>query len=227
MWHRIPGDESSYRHRRLIATAVCRQFISLLSDPRLLRMIEMSEAIADHQKRDWNDWEMTYENAQIAANEVVLVVNNAAARAIAGLGFDDHKIGRAIEVAVDVFGYLAAIREGVMRPNATQNTTQGIWSHPVFISGRDNEGGDVVSRFIRDVIINPFHPINFDKSWRTDTVVSLANGMYITQDFSAMPILADALQDVGCNNHTILEHCRDRNVNHVRGCWVVDLVLDK
>jgi hypothetical protein len=42
-----------------------------------------------------------------------------------------------------------------------------------------------------------------------------------------MPILADALQDAGCDNEDILNHCRDANVTHVRGCWVVDLVLGK
>jgi hypothetical protein len=42
-----------------------------------------------------------------------------------------------------------------------------------------------------------------------------------------MPILADALQDAGCDHDDILNHCRDANAMHVRGCWVVDLVLGK
>ena len=41
-----------------------------------------------------------------------------------------------------------------------------------------------------------------------------------------MPILADALQDAGCDNDDILTHCRGEGP-HVRGCWVVDLVLGK
>jgi hypothetical protein len=49
--------------------------------------------------------------------------------------------------------------------------------------------------------------------------------MYEARDFSAMPILADALQDAGCDNDDILSHCRDTKQVHVRGCWVVDLVL--
>ena len=51
--------------------------------------------------------------------------------------------------------------------------------------------------------------------------------MYETRDFSAMPILADALQDAGCDNDDVLNHCRDAKQVHVRGCWVVDLVLGK
>ena len=51
--------------------------------------------------------------------------------------------------------------------------------------------------------------------------------MYDSRDFSLMPILADALQDAGCENEHILNHCRDTEAKHVRGCWVVDLVLGK
>jgi hypothetical protein len=44
--------------------------------------------------------------------------------------------------------------------------------------------------------------------------------------FDRMPILADALQDDGCEDTDILAHCRGAGP-HVRGCWVVDLVLGK
>jgi hypothetical protein len=50
--------------------------------------------------------------------------------------------------------------------------------------------------------------------------------MYDSRDFSAMPILADALQDAGCTDEAILTHCRGPGP-HVRGCWCVDLVLNK
>ena len=67
----------------------------------------------------------------------------------------------------------------------------------------------------------------FDETWRTDTVLSLGTQMYKGGEFGAMPILADALQDAGCDNDDILSHCRDASATHVRGCWVVDLVLGK
>ena len=67
----------------------------------------------------------------------------------------------------------------------------------------------------------------FDPAWRTSTAVVLAKQMDEAREFSAMPILADALQDAGCDNDDILSHCRDPNQIHVRGCWVVDLVLGK
>jgi hypothetical protein len=66
----------------------------------------------------------------------------------------------------------------------------------------------------------------FDPSWRTEAVVSLARGMYEARDFAPMPVLADALEDAGCGDADLLAHRRGPGP-HVRGCWVVDLVLGK
>ena len=79
---------------------------------------------------------------------------------------------------------------------------------------------------IREIFGNPFRPVVFCLEWRTDTAVALARQMYESRDFGAMPILADALQDAGCDNDDILTHCRGEGP-HVRGCWVVDLILGK
>mgnify|MGYP000107719138 CR=1 FL=1 len=38
--------------------------------------------------------------------------------------------------------------------------------------------------------------------------------------------LVDALQEAGCEDGELLAHCRGPGP-HVRGCWVVDLVLGK
>jgi hypothetical protein len=83
-----------------------------------------------------------------------------------------------------------------------------------------------LSVLLKDVFGNPFRPVSFAHEWRTDTALSLAHQMYEARDFSAMPILADALQDAGCDSDAILNHCRGDGP-HVRGCWVVDLVLGK
>jgi hypothetical protein len=79
---------------------------------------------------------------------------------------------------------------------------------------------------LQDIFGNPFRPVVFDPEWRTSTAVALTKQMYDSRDFSTMPILADALQDAGCDNDDILNHCRQPG-EHVRGCWVVDLVLGK
>jgi len=79
---------------------------------------------------------------------------------------------------------------------------------------------------LRDVFGNPFQPVTFAPEWRTDTAVTLARQMYESREFGAMPILADALQDAGCDSTDVLDHCRGPGP-HVRGCWVCDLVLGK
>jgi hypothetical protein len=80
--------------------------------------------------------------------------------------------------------------------------------------------------YLRDIFGNPFRPVTVDLAWLTSTVAALAHAMYESRDFSAMPILADALQDAGCDNEDVLIHCRGDGP-HVRGCWVVDMLLGK
>jgi hypothetical protein len=81
-----------------------------------------------------------------------------------------------------------------------------------------------VLALVRDVFGNPFRAVALDSTCRTSTVLALALQMYDTRDFTPMPILADALQDAGCEHVDILAHCRGGGP-HSRGCWVVDLVL--
>ncbi len=73
---------------------------------------------------------------------------------------------------------------------------------------------------------NPFRPVTLEPAWLTSTVRSLAEGIYAERAFDRMPILADALEEAGCDNADLLAHCRGDGP-HVRGCWVVDLVLGK
>ncbi len=81
-------------------------------------------------------------------------------------------------------------------------------------------------RLVREVYGNPYRRIDFDPRWRTDTAVSIARGIHARREFSGMPILADALQDAGCSEPAVLNHCRAADQDHVRGCWALDLVLN-
>ena len=80
--------------------------------------------------------------------------------------------------------------------------------------------------YLHDIFGNPFRPITIDPRWQTSTVVDLANAIYQEKAFERMPILADALAEGGCDHEEIIHHCRG-NGPHVRGCWVVDLLLGK
>ena len=81
-------------------------------------------------------------------------------------------------------------------------------------------------KLFRDIFGNPFRPVTFDPAWQTSDTTGIAGRMYDSREFSAMPILADALEEAGCTNADVLLHCREPGV-HIRGCWVVDLVLGK
>jgi hypothetical protein len=62
--------------------------------------------------------------------------------------------------------------------------------------------------------------------WNATTIPKIAKAIYMERRFADMPILADALEEAGCDNADILNHCRSGG-EHVRGCWVLDLLLAK
>jgi hypothetical protein len=95
-------------------------------------------------------------------------------------------------------------------PGETQSgRLLGAWRHDLF----DGYG--------RPVTISPAW-----LSWNDGTVVKLARTIYDDRGFEDLPVLADALEDAGCTDEAILGHCRGPGP-HVRGCWVVDLLLGK
>ncbi|MCI0700007.1 MAG: hypothetical protein L0241_02855 [Planctomycetia bacterium] len=113
----------------------------------------------------------------------------------------------------------ARFLEDAISPNVS-------WAAPRFLESVGDSGNGRTLVLLREVFGNPFRPVDF-AAWRTDTALSLARQMYESREFSTMPILADALQDAGCDNDDVLSHCRDAKQVHVRGCWVVDGVLGK
>lgn len=80
--------------------------------------------------------------------------------------------------------------------------------------------------FLRDIFGNPFRPIEIEFKWLTAEVRELASAIYSDRDFDRLAILAKALRDAGCEQKDILAHCR-ADGPHVRGCWVLDLILGK
>ena len=84
-------------------------------------------------------------------------------------------------------------------------------------------------RLVREIFGNLFRPVNVNPAWlvwNDGTIPKLAQSIYDDRAFDRLPVLADALEEAGCTNAEILEHCRGPGP-HVRGCWVVDLVLGK
>lgn len=72
----------------------------------------------------------------------------------------------------------------------------------------------------------PFGKVTFNDTWRDPSLIRLAQDMYERRDFSRMEEVGTALKELGCRGRRILNHCLQPG-HHVRGCWVVDLVLGK
>ena len=72
---------------------------------------------------------------------------------------------------------------------------------------------------LRDIFGNPFRPVAFAPAWRSPDAVGLAGAIYAERAFDRLPILADALEEAGCDNADVLAHLRGDGP-HVRGCWV-------
>jgi hypothetical protein len=117
--------------------------------------------------------------------------------------------------------FVAAARGAFYTAGAVQSATR---------AGRRQEArrGEELAQVevLRDIFEHPFRAVAVTPVWLTSDVLLLARTMFDSRDYSAMPILADALQDAGCDNEDVLNHCRGDGP-HVRGCWVVDLVLGK
>jgi hypothetical protein len=90
---------------------------------------------------------------------------------------------------------------------------------------------ETLANLLRDIVDNPFRlvRVNVDPSllaWREGAIVNIAQTIYDEHAFDHLPILADALEDAGCTDPTILENLRISG-HHVHGCWVLDLLLGK
>ncbi len=79
-----------------------------------------------------------------------------------------------------------------------------------------------VCDYIRESVNPDARTIRSD--WRTDTVLALVKTIRDTSDYTLLPILADALQDGGCDDDAILNHCRQTEKPHHSGCWVLALL---
>ncbi len=83
---------------------------------------------------------------------------------------------------------------------------------------------------LREVFGNPFCRPAVDPAWLAwegGTVSRLAGSVYEGRTFDQLPILGDALEEAGCTDADMLAHCRQHPGAHVRGCWVIDLLLGK
>jgi len=106
------------------------------------------------------------------------------------------------------------------------------WALAALVEAGDSTWDDASQRFcrlLRDTFGNPFRPVVIDPAWlhwNGGTIVRLAAAIYDERRFQDMPVLADALEEAGCGDAHLLDHCRQPG-EHARGCWLLDHLLDK
>jgi hypothetical protein len=207
---------ASERKLRLFAVACCRRVLHMMADLRCRHAVEVAEAFADGSAGDGERGAAMREANQAALDALQVHLGSEFAtspRFVLAANAATSACGTPGEFATNaVRGILGACWKIARDPESA-------------LGGLDHErAAECIT--IRDIFGDPFKPTPFAPSWRTDTVVTLARQQYETRDFSLMPIMGDALQDAGCEEESILNHCRSPGV-HVRGCFVVDLVLNR
>jgi hypothetical protein len=205
------------RKLRLFACACCRRIWNLIVDERARSAVEAAERFADGAlTRRLLDEQWDAEGVSAAEHAVDGATANdirwgafwAAANAIeAVVARDLAKTGRPFPLKRDEVRKFAETQSAVKEESERTEKT----AH---------------ANILRDIFGNPFHPAVFDSTWRTPTTLRLAQAIYDGRSFDRMPELADELQQAGCQDLALLDHCRE-NREHVRGCWALDLVLGK
>jgi hypothetical protein len=204
---------ASARKLRLFACACCRSTWHLLTDERSRRAVEVAERYADGEA---TGEEMA---AARAAAEVV---------ALDPTGDDAWEAAEAVARdaawdAAEAVAWKAAWAAARAAWDAAEDTGAAAW--------------DAASAaLLRDIFGNPFRRVRVESAWlawQGGIVPRLAQAAYEHRhlpeghlDPARLAVLADALEDAGCQDDELLGHLRGPGP-HVRGCWVVDQLLGR
>ncbi len=238
----VLGKDASARKLRLFACACCRRTAELLPDATGRAAVAVAERFADglasakelteanQRVREWVDLAgRAYSNAGDSPDR------SWSAASASAFSFAEAEYAAALSVAeatvatlrVTGFGGSSARAAGcyaasvAYRGGARYRFVETIHQNAARADERKAQA-DIV----RDLFSDQFRPVVPDHAWFTSDVMALATNIYDNRAFEHMPILADAIQDAGCDSKDVLNHCR-ANMAHARGCWVIDLVLGK
>lgn len=209
------------RKTRLFLVAHCRAYWDLLSDASKAA-VETAEQFADGGATD----------ADLAAAEESAMAE-AAARDKALKSTEQHlqmgsmpePFGLPKAVLVKLQADVESLRAKVAAAQFAHAATFPHYSvMDTFAWHLTPETKETDAALIRDIYGNPFRPTTFNRAWRSETVVSLAKGMYESNELENIKALGLALQAAGCEHPDVLATCR-ADGPHVRGNWVVDLIL--
>src|SRR5262249_46258283 len=212
--------KASDRKLRLFNVGCCRRIWSLIATEPSKKAVEVSEKYADGSA--------TFEDLRAAWKDVFAVWNQL-------LDPTSHSFVRQETVSASLpTAHCGSPSE--LLDNVHRHAAAAVVYHTV---GEDepDEGsaaGKKVMRkefaaqstILRDIFGNPFHPVLCDRAWRTRKATKLAKKIYNARAFDRMPELGEELKRAGCNKSDVLKHCK-QGAEHARGCWVVDLLLDR
>jgi hypothetical protein len=227
-------DKASDRRFRLAAIACCRRIWHWMTDERSRAAVEFAERYADVGVARRKGRPGIVKAASAACQEA----ETEAQRTKDGLRYASCMIRvnatHAATTTLEGRAWLAADWASGFSANAT-GWDRRIHSDPETLPAWDPSANrpeqEQQAHLLRDIFGNPFRPATLDPICLTPTVQSLATAIYEqpalpegTLDPARLAILADALEDAGCDNGEVLGHCRSPGP-HVRGCWLIDLIL--
>lgn len=189
------------RKRRLLCCAATRRVVDSAASIQLQRGIEFAEA--------WADGEFE-RPAWLAVRKDVRRIRNQT----------DRSQPR-YRIASIVYSLLE--REFMSYKMALEECQ---WATP---ENNDIDESTHQCQLAKEIFPNPYAEIVFDAAWlkwNDGTVSKLAHAIYDDRHFEDLPVLGDALEEAGCSDPLILNHCRSET-EHVRGCWVVDLMTGR
>lgn len=190
------GEQGSQRRWQLFACACCWRILPLLVDERSRRAVSVAERQAE---------------GLAEANEIA----EAQAEAHTAM-LELWSLGQTSRLAWSATAAHAAL-------TFPRRTCAYVVRA---VGGGEHVEQSAQCRLLRELFGNPFRLIAIEPKWRTTTVLTLASHIYEKEAFTDMPVLGDALEDAGCEEQRVLQHCRAEE-GHLRGCWVVDAILQK
>jgi hypothetical protein len=205
---------ASSRKFRLFGCACSRRIWHLLVDERSRNAVSVAERYADGLA--------TEEEIDAARRQMVACRNETALRP-GSPAVDGWAFGAAEAVLFDTpFWNPGAASRGAF--TVAWTAAEAAWR----VTGEAGPKPEACRQLplLRDIFENPYRPAWVDGSGLTPQVIALAETIYVEGWFSGLPILADALEEAGCQDVQILGHLRSGE-EHYRGCHILDALLGK
>lgn len=196
------------RKQRLVAVAMCRRVARLLPDAGCRATLDVAERYADRSAK---------RSELSAAHQVA----QAAWGRTGGVTFANPE--DAPRYAVRAILQVTHPTQRHFADGVADNCAAAVGCE---VAGQYSHRHQAECIEQKRLLLDVLSPSVFDPRWQTLTVVALAEGIYADRAFDRLPILADALQEAGCADDDLLNHCRGPGP-HVRGCWAVDGILRK